>query len=68
MNTTRYFLYARKSSEAEDRQVQSINDQIEVMDKMAKEWGIKVVEVLSEARSAKAPNTRPVFTEMISRC
>lgn len=67
MNSIRYFLYARKSSEAEDRQVQSIQDQIEVMGKIAQERSINVVEVFSEAKSAKAPDKRPVFSEMLKR-
>lgn len=36
-NYTRFVLYARKSSEREDRQVQSINDQINFWKKKALE-------------------------------
>jgi len=63
---TTYFLYARKSSESEDRQVASIESQIDELTKMAKKEGLKIVDILSESQSAKAPG-RPIFTEMIAR-
>lgn len=59
-------MYCRKSSDAEDRQVQSIPDQIRALKELAAENGLEVVEVFQEAKSAKAPG-RPVFTEMINR-
>ncbi|RYE59394.1 MAG: recombinase family protein [Sphingobacteriales bacterium] len=62
--TTKYFLYARKSSEAEDRQIASIESQIAEFERIALREGIEIVEVLSEAKSAKAPG-RPVFTYML---
>lgn len=62
-----YFLYARKSSESEDRQVQSIDDQINYFKKIAKDANLEIIEVFTEARSAKKPNNRPVFSEMIRR-
>jgi hypothetical protein len=62
----RYFLYARKSSESEDRQVASIDSQIENMKNIAKRGRAEIVEVLSEAQSAKAPG-RPVFNQMPQR-
>src|SRR5436309_5254263 len=62
----KFFLYARKSSESEDRQVASIDSQIENMKKDAARERLEIVEVLSEARSAKAPG-RPVFNGMIKR-
>ncbi len=63
----RYILYARKSSESEDRQVQSIDDQVNRLKKIAEELNLKIVDVLTEAKSAKKPNNRPVFTQLIER-
>ena len=62
-----YFLYARKSSEGEDRQVQSIGDQTNHISKLARDYGLEIIEVLSEAKSAKKPNNRPIFDEMLRR-
>lgn len=65
-NEITYFIYARKSTETEDRQVASIDSQLSELRKIASEQGLNVVEVFSESRSAKAPG-RPVFNEMIQR-
>ena len=65
-NKVRYFLYARKSSESEDRQMASIDSQIAELEKMADEFGLEVVGRFSESQSAKAPG-RPIFNEMITR-
>lgn len=62
-----YFLYARKSSESEDRQVQSIEDQINRLKILANDLGISIKEILTESKSAKKPNNRPVFTSMLER-
>lgn len=61
-----FFLYSRKSSEAEDRQILSIESQIEELKQVAEKLGLPVLDTLSEARSAKAPG-RPVFDEMMRR-
>ncbi len=58
-------LYARKSTESEDRQVQSIDDQIRIMKEVARDEGLQIIEVLSESKSAKAPGVRPVFKQMM---
>ena len=62
-----YFLYARKSSESDDRQVQSIDDQINRLKAYAKDHGLTIKAVLTEAKSAKKPYNRRVFTNMIER-
>lgn len=65
----RYFIYARKSSESEDRQIQSIPDQVDRMKRLAGEGEHKlhIVEIYTEQKSAKAPGNRPVFEEMLKR-
>lgn len=66
-NTTfRYFLYARKSSESEDRQMASIEDQIKEAQKLAERYGIRIIDIISESKSAKEPG-RPLFNQMLQR-
>lgn len=65
-HTTKYFLYARKSSEGEDRQVTSIEDQISECRKLADNLDIEIVDIISESKSAKEPG-RKGFNEMIER-
>jgi len=62
----KYCLYARKSSEAEDRQVASIDAQIAELQKVAWENNLNIVEIFTEAQSAKAPG-RPVFNQMLEK-
>ena len=63
----KYFIYARKSQEGEERQVQSIPDQLREDEATAKRYGIKVIDVLTEEGSAKEPNKRPIFDAMLER-
>lgn len=62
----RYILYARKSSEPDDRQVQSLETQVSELQELAARYGYSVVAVLTEAKSAKAPG-RSVFNDLIAR-
>ncbi len=57
----RNVIYARKSTESTDRQVQSIEDQLKAMRFLAEREGIAVTEEFTEMKSAKAPGIRPVF-------
>ena len=60
----KYFLYARKSSEGEDRQVASVSSQIEELKDLAERQGLDILDILTEEKSAKAPG-RPVFNRMM---
>ena len=61
-----YFLYARKSTDVEDKQVRSIEDQLAVLRTLAKEQGLNIVHEFIEKQSAKVPG-RPMFSEMLAR-
>src|SRR5262245_32704593 len=61
-----YVIYARKSTESEDRQVLSIESQITELKKLAARESVPVAEILTEMKSAKAPG-RPVFSGLMRR-
>ncbi len=65
--TIKYFIYARKSSESDERQVQSIDDQVLIMTGIAKSYNLKITETITESKSAKEPHGRPEFEKMIER-
>ena len=62
----RIAIYARKSTESEDRQVQSLDDQIRELRNLAQRERYTLVEVFQESRSAKAPGNRPEFDRMLT--
>jgi len=63
--TTKYVLYARKSSESEEKQVLSIDSQIKEMLQLAEREGLEIVAMKRESHSAKETGCRPVFNEII---
>ena len=64
--TKKFFIYARKSTDSEDRQVRSIADQLAELRELAKKENIDVVDTLVEKQTAKKPG-RPIFAEMLKR-
>lgn len=63
----RYFIYCRKSTESEDRQLLSMDSQQEeLLRAFGSHQEIEIIEILRESFSAKAPG-RPIFNEMIRR-
>ena len=61
-----YCLYARKSSEDDERQAMSIDSQIKEMSDLATRDGIVIKEVRKESHSAKASGKRPVFMVLLN--
>lgn len=62
----KYCLYARKSTESEERQILSIDSQIKEMLQLAEREGLEVVEMRRESHSAKATGQRPVFNQLLN--
>ncbi len=61
----RYCLYARKSTESEERQVLSIDSQIKEMLQLAEKENLEIVTMKRESHSAKETGQRPVFNEIV---
>ena len=65
METITYCLYARKSSESDERQALSIGSQISEMQKIADKQGLKVVETIQESKSAKDSGGRIGYQNLL---
>ncbi len=61
----RYCLYARKSTEQEEKQILSIDSQIKEMLSLAEREGLEIVETRKEAHSAKDSGQRPIFKQLL---
>ncbi|MCA9355204.1 recombinase family protein [Candidatus Kaiserbacteria bacterium] len=62
----KYFLYARKSTEDDDRQVMSIEAQLYELREFARKENLEILSEFQESKSAKTPG-REVFGEMMTR-
>lgn len=61
----KYCLYARKSSEQDERQAMSIDSQIKEMEALAARDGLVIIETRQESHSSKVSGSRPVFNQLI---
>jgi len=61
----KYCLYARKSSEADEKQAMSIDSQINEMTQIADREGIEIVETIKESKSAKSSGQRLGYNKVI---
>ena len=62
----KYFLYARKSTEDDDKQIMSIEAQLFELREFARKENLTIVRESQESKSAKTPG-RTVFGEMMTR-
>ena len=61
-----FFLYARKSTDVEDKQVLSIEAQLAELRRTAANEHLSIIEEIVEKQSAKSPG-RPLFNKMMER-
>ena len=66
MSKPKYFLYARKSTEDDDKQVMSIEAQLFELREFASREKLEILAEFQESKSAKTPG-RPVFGDMMGR-
>ena len=62
----KYFLYARKSTEEDDRQVMSIEAQLFELREIARKENLEILKEFQESKSVKTPGAE-VFGEMMAR-
>jgi len=58
-------IYARKSTDREDRQIQSLTDQLKWCEETAQNLWYDVVDIISESITGKTPEIRPWFKKML---
>lgn len=61
----KYCLYARKSSEAEEKQALSIDSQVKEMLTIAQRDNLNVIDMYRESHSAKDCGQRPVYNKLL---
>ena len=64
--TMKYFIYCRKSTDSEERQILSIEAQLAELKEFAAKEKLEIVASLCEAQTAKEPG-RKIFGEMLDR-
>lgn len=60
----KYFIYCRRSSEEESKQVQSLETQERELHEYATKYNLEIKEIIKESKSAKTDGNRPLFTKM----
>ena len=61
----KYCLYARKSTEQDEKQALSIDSQVKEMLQIAERESLEIIDIRREAHSAKDSGQRPVFKELL---
>src|SRR3989338_9006990 len=60
-----FFIYVRKSTDEPNRQILSIESQVDELKEFAQKEGLKIAKTFIESQTAKEPG-RPIFNEMLS--
>ena len=63
---TKYFLYIRKSTDEEDRQVLSLEAQLDECKEFVEREGLEIMETFIEKKTAKVPG-REVFNALLNK-
>ena len=63
---TKFFIYTRKSSEDEEKQILSIEAQLQELRDFANKENLEIVDEFVETKTAKEPG-RPIFNQMLSQ-
>jgi DNA invertase Pin-like site-specific DNA recombinase len=61
----KYCLYARKSTESDEKQALSIDSQVKEMLQIAEREGLDIIDIRRESHSAKDSGQRPVYKELL---
>lgn len=61
----KYCLYARKSTESDEKQALSIESQVKEMLTIAERENLEIIDIRRESHSAKDSGQRPVFKELL---
>lgn len=61
----KYALYARKSLESSERQIQSIGDQLDFIRNLAKEEDLNIVKEYIDEKTGTKPGVRQQFNQMV---
>ncbi len=64
---SKYFIYCRKSSEEEERQALSIESQLQELREYAGKHKLLIVDEFIESKSARKPDNRPIFNEVLEK-
>lgn len=62
----KYVLYARKSTESDEKQALSIDSQVKEMLQIAERDNLEIIDIRRESHSAKESGKRPVFKELLN--
>ena len=65
LNELKFIAYLRKSTDREDKQIQSLETQLKEVTRLAEAQGFEILEYISESKSAKKQASREGFNSMV---